>query len=247
MTLEPEQVHAVVPCHLVAPSPDLLAAIASRVGRVVVVDDGLSDGEVARLRGDGEVARLRGDGEVARLRGDVEVVRLGGNHGKGTAVRRGIERVLGRDGADGTSGDGLPDAVLLMDADGQHPPEAIPAFLAAAATAELVVGDRLGDRAAMPLHRRAGNVLAARAMRRVTGRGVADTQCGMRLLRGRALHDVSLPEGGFEAETIHLKRCLQAGVPVGWVPIPAIYDGEPSAFRHVRDSARIAAALLTAR
>ena len=220
MTLHPAQVHAVVPCHVAAPSHDLLAAIARQVGRVVVVDDGL------------------GDAEVGRLRGDIEVVRLGGNHGKGTAVRRGIERVL-----EGPA----PEAVLLMDADGQHPPEAIPAFIAAAAGAELVVGDRLGDRAAMPLHRRAGNVLAARAMRRVTGRGVADTQCGMRLLRGRALRDVPLPEGGFEAETIHLKRCLRAGVPVGWVPIPAIYDGEPSAFRHVRDSARIAAALLTAR
>jgi hypothetical protein len=132
-----------------------------------------------------------------------------------------------------------------MDADGQHPPGAIPAFLAAAsAGAELVIGDRLGDTARMPGHRRAGNVMAARALRALTRRQVADTQCGMRLLRGRALHDVAPPPGGFEAETIHLKRCLRAGVAVAWVPIPAIYDGEISAFRHVRDSARIAAALV---
>ena len=70
-----------------------------------------------------------------------------------------------------------------------------------------------------------------------------DTQCGMRLLRGRALHEVPPPPGGFEAETAHLKRCLRAGVPVAWVPIPAIYEGEPSSFRPLRDSARIARAL----
>jgi glycosyltransferase involved in cell wall biosynthesis len=223
MALDPARVTAVVPCHAAPPAPALLAAIAAAVGATVVVDDGLSAGEAERLDA---IARAAGAG----------VLRLGANHGKGTAVRQGVERALAH---------GAPDAVLVMDADGQHPPGAIPAFVAAAsAGAELVVGDRLGDAARMPGHRRAGNVMAARAMRALTRRRVADTQCGMRLLRGRALHAVALPPGGFEAETIHLKRCLRAGVAVAWVPIPAIYDGEISAFRHVRDSARIAAALV---
>ena len=78
-----------------------------------------------------------------------------------------------------------------------------------------------------------------------TRRRVRDTQCGMRLLRGRALHEVPPPPGGFEAETLHLKRCLRAGVSVAWVPIRAIYDGEPSAYRPLRDSARIARALVS--
>ncbi len=49
----------------------------------------------------------------------VRVVRLGGNHGKGTAVAAGVEAALERD----------PDAVIVLDSDGQHPPELIPAFV----------------------------------------------------------------------------------------------------------------------
>jgi hypothetical protein len=61
----------------------------------------------------------------------------------------------------------------------------------------------------------------------------------MRLLRGRALGEVAFPQGGYEAETRHLKACLRAGVRVAWVPIPAVYDGAASSFRPVRDSLRV--------
>ena len=64
-----------------------------------------------------------------------------------------------------------------------------------------------------------------------------DTQNGMRLLRGRAL--ATFPAGGYEAETIHLRRVLRDGVPVAWVPIPAIYAEEQSSFRAGRDSAKV--------
>jgi hypothetical protein len=77
------------------------------------------------------------------------------------------------------------------------------------------------------------------------GRRVRDTQCGMRLLRGRALTYVQFPGGGFEAETRHLKRCIRAGICVQWVPIPAIYEGAPSSFRPIRDVARVTRAALT--
>lgn len=208
------RLRAVVPCHLRAPSPRLLEAIAAHVDGVLVVDDGLDAREAARLRG-------------------VDALRLGGNHGKGTAVARGAARAV----AEGAG------AVLVVDGDGQHPPAAIPAFVAAARAAELVIGDRFGDLGSMPLSRRAANVAASAAMAAATRRRVRDTQCGMRLVRGRALFDVPPPEGGFEAESVHLKRCLRSGVPVAWVPIPAIYDGEPSAFRPLRDGARVALAL----
>ena len=207
-------VRAVVPCHVNAPDPALLAAVGAAVDGVLVVDDGLPAEELARLDG-------------------TAVLRLGGNHGKGTAVARGAERAV----AEGA------DAVLVFDGDGQHPAAAIPAFLAAARRAELVVGDRFGDLRGIPLARRCANVAAAGAMSVVVGRRVRDTQCGMRLLRARALHEVPPPAGGFEAETAHLKRCLRAGVPVAWVPIPAIYEGEPSSFRPLRDGARIARVL----
>lgn len=212
-------VRALVPCHVTPPRPELVEAIAAHVGGVLVVDDGLSRAGADALRAL-----------------PAEVLTLGANHGKGTAVARGLAHL--RAGAD------PPAAVLLIDGDGQHPPAAIPAFLAAAAGAELVIGDRFGDLGRIPLDRRVANLAASAALTAVTRRRVADSQCGMRLLRGRALHEIPFPEGRFEAETVHLKRCLRAGLRVRSVPIPAIYDGEPSAYRAVADSIRIAWALL---
>jgi glycosyltransferase involved in cell wall biosynthesis len=66
--------------------------------------------------------------------------------GKGAAVRAGIAAALERALA--------PDAILVIDADGQHPPSAIPAFLAAGSEPDLVIGDRFHHLAAMPWARR---------------------------------------------------------------------------------------------
>jgi hypothetical protein len=132
--------------------------------------------------------------------------------------------------------------VLVIDADGQHPTSVLPAFLAAGADADLVVGDRFGDLSAMPLQRRLANRTTRRLFRLVTGCEVRDTQNGMRLLRGPAL--ATLPSGGYEAETSHLKRVLVGGLRVAWVPIPAIYGDEHSHFRPVADSGRVLWALL---
>ena len=192
------------------------------VGSVLVVDDGLDE------RGRSLLA--------ARARPEVGVERTGGNRGKGHALATGLRALLGREPQ--------PTAVLVVDADGQHPPACIPAFLAAAASAELVVGDRFGELSRMPPDRRAANWLASRILRLTTGAPVCDTQCGMRLLRGGALQEVPFTGGGYEAEARHLKACLRAGVPVAWVPIPAIYEGAPSSFRAARDTVRVAAALL---
>jgi hypothetical protein len=71
-----------------------------------------------------------------------------------------------------------------------------------------------------------------------------DSQCGMRLYRVEALATAPLPDGRYEAETVHLKQAVRRGLEIGWVPIPAIYDGAPSAFRAVRDTARVLGAIL---
>ena len=132
---------------------------------------------------------------------------------------------------------GLADAVLVIDADAQHPADAIPSFLEAAGDAELVIGDRFDDLRTMPTQRRLANRATRRVFQLRTGSAVRDTQNGMRLIRGRALD--LLPGGGFEAETKHLRRTLRAEVPVAWVPIPAVYGESESSFRTGRDSMRV--------
>jgi glycosyltransferase involved in cell wall biosynthesis len=214
-------VTALVPCHLASPAPDLLRSLRAQLGGLLVVDDGMPPTAARRLA------------DVARACG-AAVLTLPRNLGKGHAVAAGIRSLL--------SAPRPPSAVLVVDADGQHPPEAVPAFLEASAQAELVLGDRFGDLEHMPLSRRLANRGASLLISAATARPVRDSQCGMRLLRGRALHEVAFPPGGYEAETRHLARCLRAGVAVAWVPIAARYGDEVSSFRPVRDSARIVVA-----
>jgi membrane-associated phospholipid phosphatase len=163
----------------------------------------------------------------------VRVLRLGGNHGKGTAVAAGVAAALESD----------PDAVIVLDSDGQHPAELIPEFVAAAGSADIVIGDRPLSRE-MPWLRRMGNALTSWVFSLVVRRRLRDTQNGMRLFRADALRAVPPPDGRYEAETHHLKALVRDGREVAWVPMPAIYGGEPSSFRAVADTLLVARAVL---
>jgi membrane-associated phospholipid phosphatase/Na+/melibiose symporter-like transporter len=222
--LERDAIAAVMPSFGDTPPRELLDEIQRHVGRVMIVDDGSPQSTAAEL-------------DALADETGAELVRLPSRRGKGSAMRAGLDRILADDHA--------PEAVLVIDADGQHPPEAIPALVSAAAGAELVIGDRFGDLGAMPRSRRVMNRLASATLSVATGRPVRDSQSGMRLLRGRALHEISFPEGRYEAEARHLKLVLESGLVVDWVPIPAIYGTERSSFRPVADSYRIARALLS--
>jgi glycosyltransferase involved in cell wall biosynthesis len=203
---------AVVPCHRESPSDELLDALQEHVAKIVVVDDGMAADAASRLA------------QLAVARPDVEVIRLPANRGKGHALAAGIARAAA-----------VADAVLTFDADGQHPAAAVPSFLAA--EGDLVIGDRT-DRGAMPWVRRVANQVSNRLLSRATRAAIPDSQCGMRLLRERALA-IHFPVGRYEAETRHLKACLRAGLKVTWVSIPTIYGSERSAFLPIRDSARV--------
>jgi membrane-associated phospholipid phosphatase/predicted MFS family arabinose efflux permease len=216
--LSPQRVWAVMPSHDDVPEASLVRQVLAQVRGLTIVDDG-SDPRVAR-----ELERIADDPRV-------QLVRVPERQGKGAALRTGIATALEQE----------PEAVLLIDADGQHPPESIGALYAA--RGELVIGDRFGDLPSMPVHRRAANLVSRSVLQLATGRRVRDTQSGMRLLRGRAL-ELPLQGDGYEAESRQLKAALVHGLDVTWVPIPAIYADERSLFRPFRDSALVLAALI---
>ena len=172
---------------------------------VVVVDDGSSDDTGARAETAGAT-----------------VLRQVPNAGKGAALRAGFRHALEHGAA----------AVVTLDADGQHDPTEIPAFVAAfeARRPALVVGRR--DFADMPAARRVANVLGGATLSVALGREVPDNQSGYRLIAGelmRAMLDSD--ESGFEFEVEMIARCLALGLPLDSVPIRTIYAGEPS---HIR-------------
>ena len=165
----------------------------------------------------------------------VRILRLAANRGKGSAVAAGAAMLLAEARP--------PEAILVLDSDGQHDPERIPAFLDAAREADVVIGERR-DRSGMPLSRRVGNRAASFGLLAGARTWVPDTQNGMRLFRTEMLRDVPPPEGGYDAESRHLRSLLAAGRKVASVEIPTIYDGEPSHFDPVRDTVRVGRALV---
>jgi len=222
VTLVPTRVWAVMPSYDDVPERSLVEELLDHVDGLVIVDDGSNPSVAGKLQ------------QIATQSG-AQLVRHHERRGKGAALRTGVAAALGRIPR--------PEALVFIDADGQHPPAAVPAFLAASSRAELVIGDRFADLAAMPWQRRLANLVSQRVLELATGRPVRDTQSGMRLMRGRAL-DLPFPGDGYEAESGQLKAALVDGLEVAWVPIPAIYRSERSSFRPIQDSARVLAALI---
>jgi membrane-associated phospholipid phosphatase len=136
-----------------------------------------------------------------------------------------------------------PEAIVVLDSDGQHEPARIPEFVEASRRADVVIGHRR-ERRAMPLVRRIGNRAASLALLAGARAWVPDTQNGMRLFRTDTLSEVPLPEGGYDAESHHLRALVRSGREIESVEIPTVYDGEPSHFRPVADTVRVARALI---
>jgi glycosyltransferase involved in cell wall biosynthesis len=209
------RVLALVPGYEEGPRIAAVVQAARRHLEVMVVDDGSTDDTAANAEAAG-----------------AEVVRQVPNQGKGAALRTGFRRAL----------DGGFDAVLTLDADGQHDPAEIPRFIAAydapgaaGPRPELVIGRR--DFGRMPPVRRLSNTLGTAAFSWAVGQHVPDNQSGYRLL-GRRLMTAMLDsdETGFEFEVEMIAVCLRNGWTLTWVPISTIYAGEPS---HVRPIAHL--------
>jgi glycosyltransferase involved in cell wall biosynthesis len=161
------------------------------------------------------------------------VLRQVPNQGKGAALRAGLRWAL----AQGY------DAVLTLDADGQHDPAEIPAFLArrAASQADLLIGSR--DFGQMPLSRRAANTLGRWSFSWALGQPVQDNQSGYRLLSRRMAEAVlDSREQGFEFEVEMIVTCVQRGYTLDWVSIRTIYGDQGShidPWTHMRNWVRI--------
>jgi glycosyltransferase involved in cell wall biosynthesis len=209
---------ALIPGYQEGPRIAAVVAAARQHLPVVVVDDGSTDDTVAQAQAAGAT-----------------VIRQVPNQGKGAALREGFRHAL----AQGV------DAVVTLDADGQHDPAEIPRFLAAfeAARPELIVGRR--DFRRMPPVRRVSNTIGGLVFSAAVGRSIPDNQSGYRLA-GRRLMAALLTsdEDGFAFEVEMIARCIALNLPMAWVPIRTIYAGEPS---HIRPLAHFRSFLGAAR
>jgi glycosyltransferase involved in cell wall biosynthesis len=191
----------------------VVSGVRPYVERIIVVDDGSSDGTSRTAENAG-----------------AEVIRRQTNGGKGLALRDGLVRVL----------DSAFTHVLLLDGDLQHrPDEAVTLIETAARTgADLVIGERQFRRESMPRNRYWANRIGSRALSAFIGVPINDTQCGFRVCRVDSLRAVSLRASGYEIETEMLIKLRRRGARVVAVPISAVYTGQPSKLRPVRDTTK---------
>ncbi len=170
---------------------------------VLVVDDASPDGT-------GEWAAAQAAGEPR-----LSVLHRPGKQGLGAAYRAGLGVGLARG----------YDLLVEMDADLSHDPVHLPALLAAAERADLVLGSRYvpgGGTANWPWHRRALSAGGNIYVRTLTGVPVHDATSGYRVFRRAVLEEIGLADLTSEGYSFQLETVLaayRAGFVLDEVPI----------------------------
>jgi len=175
---------------------------------IIVVDDGSRD------------ATARSAEEAGAT-----VVRLPYNMGNGAAVKNGIRRASG-------------EFVLIIDADGQHPPEDALRLAARLGEYDMVIGARSAETQATHA-RRAGNGALNSLAGYLTGRDIPDLTSGFRGARASALREyVHLLPNGFSTPTTTTLAFIKGGYSVTFEPIHARQRTGQSKIRLARDGAK---------
>jgi glycosyltransferase involved in cell wall biosynthesis len=207
----PQQTSVVIPAFNEA---DVIGDVVSGLIRsaawheILVVDDGSSDATGAAAEAAGARA-----------------IRHPYNKGNGASVKSGIRAATG-------------EYILIIDADGQHPPEDAARLVSRLGEFDLVVGARAHATQAT-LTRRLGNHLLNGLASYLTGRPIPDLTSGFRAARRRHLREfLHLLPTGFSTPTTTTLAFVKAGYNVTFEPIAARGRVGTSKIRLVRDGAK---------
>jgi glycosyltransferase involved in cell wall biosynthesis len=217
------RVAAAIPAYQAAPSIGaVVRGTLQLLPEVLVIDDGSRDATAEEAR-----------------RAGASIVSFAENRGKGAALRHAFAVLFGR---------GV-EAVVTLDADGQHLPDEIPRLIQCIDDADLVVGGREHLFAGMSPLRRTSNRLSSTVISLVAGTRLGDVQSGFRLYHRRLIERTGFPESRFDAESAVVVRAARQGMRIVSVPVRLGYaDGRlTSHYRPIVDSLRIARAVAHAR
>ena len=188
----PEQTSVVIPAFNEA---DVIGDVVSGLIRsaawheILVVDDGSSDGTGAAAEAAGARA-----------------IRHPYNKGNGASVKSGIRAATG-------------EYILIIDADGQHPPEDAARLVSRLGEYDLVVGASAHATQAT-LARRLGNHLLNGLASYLTGRPIPDLTSGFRAARRRHLREfLHLLPNRFSTPTTTTLAFVKAGYNVTFEPV----------------------------
>ena len=193
---------------------DVVRRTRQKLDDVLVVDDGSQDTTA----------------KCAREAG-AEVIVHEQNRGKGETIKTGLRHWLDRQF----------DFVIILDADGQHRPEEIDRFIAAALSVDepkLILGSRMNDVSSMPRVRLIVNRWMSERISALCGQEIPDTQCGFRMLHRQLIPEVLGGTARFDYETEMLILASRKGFRIDSVPISTVYSDEVSSIHPVRDTIR---------
>ncbi len=183
-------------------------AQAAHWREIIVVDDGSGDRT----------------GELAACAG-ARVVRHPYNKGNGAAVKSGIRAATG-------------DYILIIDADGQHPPSEAVRLVERLGEYDLVVGARAASTQANAI-RRVGNGLLNRLAGYLADHPIPDLTSGFRAARAAYLREfIHLLPNKFSTPTTTTLAFIKAGYSVAFEPIEAAQRTGQSKIKLASDGAR---------
>ncbi|MBD3155281.1 MAG: glycosyltransferase [Candidatus Aenigmarchaeota archaeon] len=169
---------------------------------ILVIDDGSTDDSY---------------NEMKKMKG-VKILRHGKNRGKGAALKTGFNYALKNNF----------DAVITMDADGQHKASDIPKFIEKIDDFDIIIGNRMGDSRGMPLPNLISNRFSSYLVSRKSKNRIPDSQSGFRLIKKNIIESLDLNLDGYQMETEILLKAVKGGYKVGDVPILTIYGDQVS-------------------
>jgi glycosyltransferase involved in cell wall biosynthesis len=193
---------------------DVVRRTRQKLDHVLVVDDGSGDKTADRAREAG-----------------AEVIVHPQNRGKGETIKTGLRHWQERQ----------TDFIIILDADGQHRPEEIDRFVAAALSTgepKLILGNRMNDVSSMPRLRQMVNRWMSRQISASCGQDIPDTQCGFRLIHRQLIPELLGGAARFDYETEMLIVASRKGFRIDSVPISTVYSDEVSSIHPVRDTLR---------
>lgn len=192
---------------------------------------------VSKLIRRGLVTYVVDDGSTDLTAGHAEeagavVVKHRVNKGKGASLREGFKHILKKDF----------EAVIVMDADGQHDVSDIDTFLkrAGEVDAGMIIGDRMSDTGSMPILRLLTNRFMSWLISLIAGQSIPDSQNGYRLIRADLLK-VMLPRlesSNYEIESEMIIRAARAGFKIANAPVKTVYQDEKSRINPFVDTFR---------
>lgn len=181
--------------------------------KIVVVDDGSIDGTAEKAEQSGAV-----------------LLRHPLNLGKGQALRTGFKYAL----------ENNFDAVIIMDADGQHLPAEINNFLEQAknSAAGIIIGNRMYNPQGMPLIRKLTNMFTSYFISKITGFDIPDSQCGFRLIKSDVLRTINLSTMKYDTESEILLEAAWNNFKIESVAVKSVYANQKSQIQPLIDTIR---------